>query len=92
MEGFLRSEEFARYRQLILSEIADFVGDRLFRNETDLKELKGSIELARLLIRLPLKVKRNQNIGEMVYKDLKTFEASFVRKALEESIVNKTAK
>lgn len=83
MEEFLKSEQFARYRQLQLTCFAEFVVARLFGdNKQDLEEIRGGLEVIRQLIKLPLEIRQNDLVRQMVTDDLKNFEAKFIVQGL----------
>lgn len=84
MEEFLELEAFKRYRQLTLETIANIISSYLFDDdEKSLCQIKGALDLARQIIRLPIKIRDNDLTRQMVKHDLKLFQASFVKKGLE---------
>lgn len=85
---FLKSEEFEKYRGLMLEEISNYIVSRLFGKEEDLKELKGAIELSRLIIRLPLKIRKEEFVGKLINDDLIKFKTNL----LEKNLINGLAK
>ena len=90
MEEFLNSSQFAQYRQLMLAVLAEYIDARLFDNESDLKEVKGAVELARQIIRLPLKIRQNDLTKQMVVEDFRKFEINFIRNGLRSGLENET--
>lgn len=90
MEELLSSPQFAQYRQLMLTVLAEYIDARLFGNESDLREVKGAIELARQVIRLPLKIRQNDLTKQMVVEDLRKFEVNFIRVGLRSDPENET--
>lgn len=90
MEEFLSSSQFAQYRQLMLAVLAEYIDARLFGNESDLREVKGAIELARQVIRLPIKIRQNDLTKQMVVEDLRKFEVNFIRTGLRSDPENET--
>lgn len=83
MKELIKTEVFKKYRQLVITEINNFISSRLFGDEPDLKEIIGALKLARLIVRLPLKIENSEFIKHMISQDLNQFKADLTKKSLE---------
>ena len=77
MEEFLGSEEFAKYRQLLLKSMAEFISARFFGEEEDLREIRGAIKLMRQIIRIPLKIRQDDSVRRMIGVDFEGLKRHF---------------
>jgi hypothetical protein len=83
MEELFYSEQFKKYRLAMLSVFGEYVRSRLFGDESDLKEIRGALEIMRQIIRLPNKIRQTDFTRQMVNEDLRRFEVEFIKSGLQ---------
>lgn len=88
MQELLLSNDFRRYRKLMISEIAIHIQSLLngsFEKTTGF-ELKGAMDMARKIIRLPTSFTMAKELKDRIkaetMEDFKEFETKFIRSHL----------
>ena len=88
MQELLLSDEFRRYRKAQINEVVKFIRPMLiapFDGHTTL-QLKGALDMARKLMKLPDTFTLSKEIKERIkaelVEDMKEFEVKFVRSHL----------
>ena len=85
LNDLLVSEDFKRYRKAQAKAIVVQVKNLLFSN-TDPKELRGAVEMARKIIRLPEDLTEDKNLqGElnrMIQEDLNQIAVELTRETI----------
>ena len=87
MQELLLSDDFRKYRKAQIKQIVDHVYPMLLSLEKyQPGEIKGAVDMARKLIKLPLEFNLSKgnkdNIREQIKQDMKEFEVKFVRSHL----------
>lgn len=88
MYEFLTSDEFQRYQRRQIEEVVKYVQQLfLLKTPEDFLELKGALDMARQLIRLPQKIvkggdKKKAMIEAMVTKNIIDFNIRFTKQNL----------
>ena len=84
MQDLLLSDEFKRYRKAQIMEVVNHVRPMLIDLST--AELKGALDMARKLIKLPVTFSLSEEIKDQIkddiHEDMKEFEIKFVRSHL----------
>ncbi len=84
-KDLLTSEDFKRYRKAQAKAIVVQVKNLLFSN-TDPKELRGAVEMARKIIRLPESLTEDKSIRDalnrMIQEDLNQIAVELVREMI----------
>ena len=84
-KDLLISEDFKRYRKAQAKAIVLQIKNLLFSN-SDSKELRGAIEMARKIIRLPESLTEDKNIRDtlnrMIQEDLNQIAVELVRETI----------
>lgn len=85
MQELFLSDEFRRYRKAQIMQIIDHVRPMVLSPDGT-NELKGALDMARKLIKLPGTFKLAKEIKERIkdeaHQDMKEFEVKFVRSHL----------
>ena len=78
MDELFKTAEFKRFYLKIVEQCVQYLAVRLFGDETDLKEVRGAIELARKIIYLPITIGNNDYNQQLVTEGLKKFQSQFI--------------
>ena len=70
MKDLLTSPDFKRYRKKQVEEIINFIKSNMWKDDTDYSYLKGSIEMARRIIRLPGELVQDKGIAAQLNQDI----------------------
>jgi len=81
------SDEFGRYRKKLIAEVVNYVKIHLFDTTAELSEVRGALEMARRVVRMPEKIGGTQEyikeVSRIIEKDLNDIYASIVKAHLE---------
>lgn len=85
MQELLLSDEFRRYRKAQVLEVVNHVRSMILSPENTM-ELKGALDMARKLMKLPSTFTLSKEVKERIkaelLEDMKEFEVKFVRSHL----------
>jgi len=79
---FLLSDEFSRYRKKQIEAIVNHID--LF-SAVNVDEMKGKLDMARVLIQLPMNISDGKNkkaIEDKIKEDIKDFQVRFIKSHL----------